>query len=175
MKTKKHRTRKRKSQQKLDVPQSNQNQQLMIPEIQQAKVTEQQDHKKNIDTMNSQLEPRIIIIGDWSNGKQMKHMISTPNIRIKRLLARHFILYEIDEFRTSCLYYETEEKCKNLYLPNEKGKMQKIHSVLTYQMKNKRLGCINRDRNACFNMRKLFQFYLETGGRPERYTRDYDL
>jgi hypothetical protein len=142
------------------------------------KVTEREDHITNMKKMNSQLEPRIIIMGDWSIGKQMRHLISTPNIRLKRLLARHFIMYDIDEFRTSCLHYETEERCDNLYLPimnGQKQKIQKIHSVLTYQMKNNRLGCINRDRNACFNMRKLFKFYMETGGRPDRYTRGYNF
>jgi hypothetical protein len=138
-------------------------------------VSEHQDYLKNQTTMNSQLERRIIIMGDWSIGQQMRNIISTPNVRLKRLLARHFILYTIDEFRTSCLHNKTEEKCDNLYLPDEKHKMRKMYSVLTYQMENHRLGCINRDRNACLNMRKLFQYYMENDGRPERYTRGVDI
>ena len=34
-----------------------------------------------------------IIYGDWSKGEEMKHMISTPNIRLKRKIAEHFKVY----------------------------------------------------------------------------------
>src|SRR5205823_1447845 len=44
-----------------------------------------------------------ICMGDWSIGKQMNNFISTPNIRIKRLLGRHFKVYNVDEYRTSIL------------------------------------------------------------------------
>ena len=44
-----------------------------------------------------------IIIGDWSIGKQMRNFISTPNLAIKRKLNTRFEVYNIDEFRTSCL------------------------------------------------------------------------
>jgi hypothetical protein len=34
----------------------------------------------------------IIIIGDWSIGKQMRNFISTPNLTLKRKLQEHFNL-----------------------------------------------------------------------------------
>ena len=46
---------------------------------------------------------------------------------------------------------------------------------------NKRLGCINRDRNACKNMRKIFLHYLkylkgeEPLSRPYRFQRGVEL
>ena len=40
----------------------------------------------------------IIIYGDWSVGRQMKNMISTPNIGLKRKLGEHFTIYSIDEY-----------------------------------------------------------------------------
>ena len=78
--------------------------------------------------------------GDWSQGKQMRNFISTPMIGLKRKLRERFKIYNIDEFRrkrlvrfnsprTSCLNYKTETKCKNLYLPDKKGKLRKLHSV----------------------------------------------
>ena len=115
---------------------------------------------------------RILIMGDWSIGKQMRNFIPTPNLRLKRLLAQAFHLYDIDEFRTSCIHYETENRCDNLYLPDRQGQIRKIHSVLTYQM-NQGLGCINRDSNGRQNIRKLFEYYLETGERPEKYRRGF--
>jgi len=118
----------------------------------------------------------IIIIGDWSIGKQMRNFISTPNLTLKRKLQKHFKVYNIDEFRTSCLSYKTEEVCENLYLKfkkDPKQKERKIHSILTYQMENNRKGCINRDKNGCKNIQKVFKCYMETGERPEKYKREY--
>ena len=77
----------------------------------------------------------------------MRNFISTPNVTLKRKLQETFKVYNIDEFRTSCLSYKTEEVCENLYLKFKKDKIQKerkIHSILTYQMENNRKGCINR-------------------------------
>jgi len=118
----------------------------------------------------------IIIIGDWSIGKQMRNFISTPNLTLKRKLQKTFQVYNIDEFRTSCLSYKTEEICENLYLKfkkDPKQKERKMHSILTYKMENKRLGCINRDKNGCKNIQKVFKCYMESGERPEKYRREY--
>jgi len=114
----------------------------------------------------------IIIIGDWNVGKQMRNFISTPNISIKRVLKKRFPVFNIDEFRTSCLNYKTEERCKNLYLQTN-NKKRKIHSILTYQMENTRKGCINRDKNGCKNIQKIFKRYMKNGNRPKKYRRDY--
>lgn len=112
-----------------------------------------------------------IIYGDWSNGKQMKNFISTPNISLKRKIAEKFNVYNIDEYNTSKLHYITEEKTENLYLPDKKGVSRKIHSILTYKMENNRSGCINRDMNAIKNMIKIVEYYIEYRKRPEKYKR----
>ena len=135
------------------------------------------------DTMVSKItkqysKDHIIIIGDWSIGKQMRNFISTPNLTLKRKLQKAFKVYNIDEFRTSCLSYKTEEVCENLYLrfvKDPKQKERKIHSILTYQMENNRKGCINRDKNGCKNIQKVFNSYIQTGERPERYRREYKI
>ena len=136
-----------------------------------------------------------IIIGDWSIGKQMRNFISTPNVSLKRKLKERFQVFNIDEFRTSCLHYKTEESMNNLYVKDwyetklqkrkplkpmtkleleTKGKTEKIrklHSVLTFKMENDRKGCINRDYNGCLNIRKIFNEYMLTGERPYNYLR----
>ena len=134
--------------------------------------------KRTEDNMLNKIESKYgkdikIIIGDWSIGKQMRNFISTPNLAIKRKLKTRFQVFNIDEFRTSCLNYITEEPCKNLYLPDNKNKERKIHSILTYQMENNRKGCINRDKNGCKNIQKVFNSYMLTGERPEKYKREY--
>jgi hypothetical protein len=134
--------------------------------------------KRTEDNMLNKIENKYgkdikIIIGDWSIGKQMRNFISTPNLAIKRKLNTRFEVYNIDEFRTSCLNYKTEELCNNLYLPDKRNIERKIHSILTFKMENKRKGCINRDKNGCKNIQKVFNHYIETGQRPEKYKRDY--
>ena len=136
--------------------------------------------KRTEDNMLNKIEKTytkdsIIIIGDWSIGKQMKNFISTPNLSLKRKLQERFNVYDIDEYRTSCLNYKTEELCNNLYLPDKKNKERKMHSILTYKMENKRNGCINRDKNGCKNIQKVFNYYIENNKRPERYKRGVDL
>jgi hypothetical protein len=117
----------------------------------------------------------ILIYGDWSIGKQMRNFISTPNIGLKRKLGEYFTIYSIDEYRTSLLNYKTEEISENLYLPDKNGVVRKIHSILTYQMENKRTGCINRDKNSVNNMAKIINHFLEHKETPERYKRGFDL
>ena len=145
----------------------------------------------------------IVIHGDWSIKKQMRNFISTPNLGIKRKLKEHFKVFNIDEFRTSCLYHKTGEKGNNLYyedkkkreilknkinLKNEDEKnyinnflnkkenpIRKLHSVLTFKMENNRKGCINRDYNGCLNIRKLFNCYINNENRPLQYSRGYNL
>lgn len=134
--------------------------------------------KRTEDNMLNKIENKYgkdikIIIGDWSIGKQMRNFISTPNLSIKRKLNTRFEVYNIDEFRTSCLNYKTEELCNNLYLPDKRSIERKMHSILTFKMENKRKGCINRDKNGCKNIQKVFNHYIETGERPEKYKRDY--
>jgi len=124
-------------------------------------------------------------MGDWSIGKQMRNFISTPNIGLKRKLKENFRVYNIDEYNTSCINNKTEEKMENLkvndwYIKKMKkdvnismflNKKRELHSVLTFKMENNRKGCINRDKNACLNIRKIFNYYIETGKRPEIYSR----
>ena len=62
--------------------------------------------KRTEDNMLNKIEKTytkdsIIIIGDWSIGKQMKNFISTPNLSLKRKLQERFKVYDdIDEYRT---------------------------------------------------------------------------
>jgi hypothetical protein len=157
----------------------------------QTHINSRRSDAKLLDMIENKFGRNIVIImGDWSIGKQMRNFISTPNLRLKRLLTQKFIIYNIDEYRTSCLHHKTEEQVENLKVKDwfqakkesKKGHLynkdasknkefRELHSVLTFKMENNRKGCINRDRNACYNMRKIYKHYLETGKRPDRYCR----
>jgi len=54
---------------------------------------------------------------------------------------------------------------------NKKYLFKKIHSILTYKMENNRLGCINRDLNSVYNMKKLVNYWFTNKERPINYTR----
>ena len=105
-------------------------------------------------------------------GNCNKSNLSTPNMRLKRFIGREIKSYNLDEYNTSKLNYKTEEKCDNLYLPDKKGEIRKIHSVLTYKMENNQIGCINRDENAVNNMIKIVQYFLVYKSRPLNYCRN---
>ena len=122
----------------------------------------------------------IIVYGDWSISKQMRNFISTPNLGLKRKLAEYLTIYNLDEFRTSLLNCKNEDKNENLYLPDRKKVVRKLHSVLTCQTEKNRSGCINRDENSVNNMIKLVKYYLLNKNekeiknrRPLKFRRDY--
>ncbi len=123
---------------------------------------------KNVKTFlgdNSKL-----VIGNWSANKNLKHTEPVPGIGLKRHLAKQFKVYDIDEFRTSVVHNKTDQRCDNLYV---KGK--KIHSILTFQMENQRLGCIHRDRNAVLNMDRIISRILEDKTYPTIFQRSTTL
>lgn len=142
--------------------------------------------KRTEDNMNNLIKKKFgknlnIIYGNWSVSKQMRNYISTPNLGVKRKLKEKFNIFNIDEYRTSCLHYKTEEKGNNLYITDKINKQRKLHSVLTFQMENTenesifRIDCINRDYNGCLNIRKIFHSYMKNKTRPERYCRGFDI
>ena len=135
-----------------------------------------------------------LVFGDWSDKLKVSpcrlKYISTPNVALKRKLKEHFTIYNIEEFRTSCLSYRNEEYVKHLYISDKNGKSRKLHSVLTLQVEDSRivcndgikktvnfnhLGCINRDENAVNNMIKIVESQINFNCRPLRFRRDQKL
>ena len=58
-----------------------------------------------------------------------------------------------------------------MYLPDKRGVIRKMYSILTYEMENKRKGCINRDNNAVMNMITITKQFIEHKTRPEKFMR----
>ncbi len=127
----------------------------------------------------------VIVIGNWGRNPNIKHCAPSPGIGLKRILAKHFELFEIDEFRTSMLFHETDKKCSKFYVNTEKDTtkppvMKKVHYVLVGDSVDKKTNrpirvCLNRDRNGVMNIRKIARSILVNGQRPLTYTRGHEL
>jgi len=69
-----------------------------------------------------------------SQTQQLKGLISTSQIGLKRKIAERFEVFNIDEFRTSKLHYKTETVCKNPYIQanpkEERGSSDTIQQKL---------------------------------------------
>ena len=119
--------------------------------------------------------PIILIYGDCNVGPQMRGIISTPMIGLKRRLAKDFPIISMDEYRTSCLDWKTG-------LPNQNARItvnnrtRHLHHVLVSKILDvgkgrPRYSFINRDRNSVLNIKKLTKHFLATGTRLRNYDR----
>ena len=139
----------------------------------------------------------VLIMGDWSSRSKnhLRGMAPTPMIGIKRMLAKSFKIYDLDEYNTSKICNKTKEVCKKMKLkvdeqlkkkPKVKVKkkriittsetaktyrLERIHSILTYKMENNRTGCINRDVNAVLNMKEIGESIIKDNIRPLVFSR----
>lgn len=123
----------------------------------------------------------VLIYGDWSRNSQMRGVISTPCIGLKRRLAEDFKIFNIDEFRTSCLDNITLKKNKNAIVKSKSsGRKKELHSVLVSEILGKTVGkplkrFQNRNRNSSLNMRNIIMNYKKEGERKLEFSRSYKL
>ena len=116
----------------------------------------------------------IIIIGDWS-GKGKIRRISMPCMGTRKLLSKRFKTFLINEYNSSKLCYKTEKEGKNLIAEakDKDGNLKyniKLHSVITFEMGENNVGCINRDYNATKNFAKQVESLVTTGKKAECFT-----
>lgn len=74
-------------------------------------------------------------------------------------------------------YLQNENNNKMIYIPVDINANYLPNFSCGFLVYNKhdRKGCINRDKNGCKNIQKVFNYYLETGERPEKYSRKYKI
>ena len=119
-------------------------------------------------------EDLLLCYGDWSNPKQMKHIMPTKGIGMRRIIEKKFDVVLIDEYCTSKLC----SKCHN-ELTNYKN----LHRLLVCThcksngLESKNVTFMNRDMNACMNILNLSKQWINTKTRTEEYCRlpDYDF
>ena len=123
----------------------------------------------------------VLIYGDWSRLSQMRGVISTPCIGLKRRLAENFKIFNIDEFRTSCLDNLTFKENKNAKIYDTKtGKKKALHSVLVSNILENVVGnplkrFQNRNRNSALNMVNIIKHYKTEGIRKPEFSRSFKI
>ena len=120
----------------------------------------------------------VIGFGSFQQTQQMKHCMPTPNKSLKDLLAKHFKLCIVDEFKTSkmcsfCLegetcYYKQRENPR----PFRKG-MVNVHGLLTCTKcsKSSHSHLMNRDLNGSRNILYLMKEWIQHRKRPTQFCR----
>jgi len=100
----------------------------------------------------------VILMGNWSETKQMKNLDPSKGKGIRRIFKRYgYELYLVDEYKTSCRLYETGEE-----LLNVRGK----HELLGSKIYNK----VDMDKD---NLNKEVEIFIaESGRRPTIINRD---
>lgn len=112
----------------------------------------------------------VICHGDYSRTTQMKGTISTPNIGMKKLLEKQFEILDVNEFNTSKLYNKTLTELTNVKV--RRGNHNKmLHEILTPKEETNNCIFVNRDVNACKNIRYITKYYLKYQKRPKEFQR----
>ena len=140
----------------------------------------------NIEKTYGKKEDIIIIYGDWSNPKHMKHLMPSSNLGLKRLIEKKYKVLMIDEYCTSKLcskcnkelthYTMSKKDIENYQLKNKKEvKYKNKHRLLVCtgccSSENKITTFWNRDVNACLNMLKLTHEWINTKSRNVLFSR----
>jgi len=142
------------------------------------------DRRKSEDRFLNRIEqtygpPEEIVIchGNWSQGKQMKHLYPSLGIGMRRLLRRRYKVLLVDEWGTSkycnqchaeLIHHHSSETNKDLY------RVLRCSNCERGSSESKRTYFFNRDSNACMNILYLCHEWLENRRRPSPYNRNND-
>ena len=116
-------------------------------------------------------EDLLLCYGNWSNNKQMKYIMPTKGVGLRRTVEKKFNVVLVDEFRTSKL-------CSNCNCELEN--YNNLHRVLVCRnckssgSESKNTTFMNRDMNACMNMLHISNSWIQSKIRPEKFCRTSD-
>jgi len=116
-------------------------------------------------------EELLLCYGNWSNNKQMKYIMPTKGVGLRRVIQKNFSVVLVDEFRTSKLCSHCN--CELEHYNN-------LHRVLVCRgckssgSESKNTTFMNRDMNACMNMLHISNSWIQSKIRPENFCRTSD-
>lgn len=131
-----------------------------------------EDHFLNrIESTYGKREEILICYGNWSQNRQMKHLMPTLGVGLRRIIQKRFDLLLVDEWGSSkyCnqCHHELEHH-KNLY------RVLVCPVCQNSGLEIKKTCFFNRDANACMNMVYLSREWLQHRNRPYPYNRITD-
>jgi hypothetical protein len=137
-----------------------------------------EDHFMNrIEETFGKSEDILITYGNWSNTKQMKYIMPTKGIGLKRLIQKRFEVLLIDEYKTSKLCNQCDNELENYKVKDKENKTIELHRLLVcknckcHGSESKNVVFVNRDLNACKNMLNLSIEYIFHKTRKACFTR----
>jgi hypothetical protein len=131
----------------------------------------------NINKIYGKTKEVMLIYGDWNGKNHIKGTISSPGIGLKLMLNKHFKILNFNEFRTSCMNYETQNKCINARIKTKNGKTKTLHSVLVSEIQKTEKDVTirhryqNRNRHAVINFKLIIDNYEKEGIRIPLFSR----
>ena len=123
----------------------------------------------NPEGKNGNKNNLLLSYGNWSNNKQMKYIVPTKGIGLRKSIQKKYNVVMVNEFKTSKLCSKCEKP-----LENYRG----LHRVLVCRdykcngCESKRITFINRDMNACMNMINISKSFINSRNRPIHFCRD---
>jgi len=113
-------------------------------------------------------EELLLCYGNWSNNKQMKYIMPTKGVGLRRVIQKNFSVVLVDEFRTSKLCSHCN--CELEHYNN-------LHRVLVCRgckssgSESKNTTFMNRDMNACMNILHISKSWIQSKMRPKQFCR----
>lgn len=114
----------------------------------------------------------LICYGNWSNSKQMKYIMPTKGIGLRKVISKKFNTVLVDEYKTSKICNKCHKELTNLKKDNKK-----IHRILvctdciSKSSESKKVTYINRDINGSKNILNLSVEWLKTQTRNLIFSR----
>ena len=122
----------------------------------------------------------LLCYGDWSNNKQMKYIMPTKGVGLRRIINKRYNGVLVNEFKTSKLCSKCHHELEN-YKSNKTQSVQYIHRLLVCNgcqnqrfcknngSESKKVVFMNRDINACTNIRNIATKWISSQIRPEPF------
>lgn len=129
------------------------------------------------NTFNKENKKLCVMYGNWNRQTNMKYMRPTPKIGIKRLINRHFELYNIDEYNTSKKCHFCDDEMERFMNREIDGKNKLLHSLLRCKNVNCNELCkgknriMNRDINGALNILQISRDWITTQTRAPKFMR----
>ena len=112
-----------------------------------------------------------IAYGDWCRSTQMRRMLPTLGVGLRRLVQKRFKTILVDEFRTSKLCCHCHKDLSHEHVP-QKGKLWR--SLVCHEcgsLESKKARFITRDLNSAINIRNIAHQWIHHQTRPEAFCR----